>query len=202
MTLWEFLNTNFFVALSTILTVFGAVLIYKNQKNTEKQQIAALLVNEIRNAEDAIQRLKTRPEGTEIPEIIILPQNNWNKYSHLFTKDLDQDHVDSINRFYFDVERANYIVNYGNVMDMFLANAQARLVALHERAADIIDRSTPAQLVNNIEEFKNKYFNESAAIHYSPKGFQTHLDSHLETITFILNSPAGLKLKKIAGLPQ
>ncbi|MDD5415552.1 MAG: hypothetical protein PHE48_00930 [Candidatus Daviesbacteria bacterium] len=199
--IWQsFLDSNFFVGLSTIFTVAGAIILYKRQKDAEKRQIAALLVNEIRNAETAIQALKTRNKANEIPELIILPQNNWNKYSHLFIKDLDSDQINGINRFYFDIERANYIVNYGNTVELFLLNIRSRLMTAHETVSGIIDKSSKVNLKKNMANFNEKFQNVNSYFHYSPIGFTTILDSHLEIIIPILDSPAGLKLKQMADL--
>lgn len=204
--IWSFLlvffNSNFFVGLATILTVFGAIWIYKRQKNTEKQQIAALLVNDIRNAEEAIQSLKTRPQGNELPEIIILPQNSWNRYSHLFTKDLDPDQIDSINRFYFDAERANYIVTHGNTLDLFLSNIKYRTLAAHQKVLDIVEKTPTKRLANAMKQFSDKFYSKDSLFHYSPIGFPNMLDSHLKNINFILESPAGIKLKQLAGMQK
>ncbi len=197
--LLTFFNSNFFVGFATVATVFGAVWIYTRQKNAEKQQIAALLVNEVRNAEQAIQALKIRSQATEIPEIIILPQNSWVKYSHLFIKDLDPDQIDSINRFYFDAERANYIVNRGNTLDLFLTNIKYRTEAAHLKVIDIIDKTNEKDLAKEIKKFSDKFYAKDSPFHYSPIGFLTMLDNHLKNITFILDAPAGIKLKELAG---
>lgn len=201
---WSFLatffNSNFFQGFSTILTVIGAVILYLGQKNAEKQRIAAALVNEIRNAEESINSLKNRPAGLEIPEIIILPQNSWGKYSHLFTKDLDQDQINTINRFYFEAERANYIVSRGNTVDLFLSNIKARTEAAHQKVLDIVATASKKRLKAEMKEFSDKFYNQDSFFAYSPNGFPNQLDLHLKNITLILDSPAGIKLKELAGV--
>lgn len=201
--IWSFLssffNSNFFVGISTILTIVWAVILYLRQKDSEKQRIAVILVNEIRNAEEAIKSLKKRPAGNEIPEIIILPQNSWSKYSHLFSNDLDRDQIDTINRFYFEAERANYIVSHGNTVELFLSNVKARLNAAQQQVVNIIDITPKANLKTKMKEFSDKFYTQETFFHYSPVGFLTNLDLHLNNITFILDSPAGIKLKQLAG---
>lgn len=201
-TLSTFFNSNFFTALSTILTVLGAVILYLNQKHAEKQRIAAALVNEIRIAEDAINSLKNRAAGIEIPEIIILPQNSWRIYSHLFTKDLDQDQINTLNRFYFEAERANYIVSHGNTVDLFLSNVKARTEAAHQKVLEIIATAPKSQLKKKIQEFSDKFYSEDSFFAYSPNGYPNQLDLHLKNITLVLDSPAGIKLKELAGLQE
>lgn len=204
--IWSFLvaffNSNFFQGFSTILTVIGAVILYLRQKNAEKQRIAAALVNEIRNAEEAINSLKNRTAGVEIPEIIILPQNSWNRYSHLFIKDLDQDQINTINRFYFEAERANYIVSRGNTVDLFLSNIKARTEAAHQKVLDIVATASKKNLKARMKEFSDRFYSQDSFFAYSPNGFPNQLDSHLKNITLILDSPAGIKLKELADVKE
>ncbi len=204
--IWSFIvtffNSNFFQGFSTILTVIGAVILYLRQKNAERQRIAAALVNEIRNAEEAINSLKNRPGGVEIPEIIILPHNSWSKYSHLFTKELDQDQINTINRFYFEAERANYIVSHGNTVDLFLSNIKARTEAVHQKVLDIIATVSKKELKNKMKEFSDKFYNTDSFFAYSPNGFPNQLDLHLKNVALILDSPAGIKLKELAGVQE
>lgn len=196
----KFFNSNFFVALSTIGTVLWAIFVYKRQREEDKQHISRLLVNEIRNAENAITKLKERTESIDIPEIIILPQNSWNKYSHLFTKDFDQDETQSINNFYSDVERANYIVSQGNSMELFLLQIRQRSNGIQKKIMDILESSDTEQAQKNVDLFTSKL--SKGLFHYAPQGFNTRLDSYLKKIKFILNTPAGAKLKRIAGLTK
>jgi len=87
----SFFNSQFFVALIASIVGSFAIYIYNKQKSDSKQNAAIVLVNEIRNAESAIQTVRDsiRDAGI-VPEITVLPFNSWNKYSNYFAKDLDQ----------------------------------------------------------------------------------------------------------------
>src|ERR1700732_3649414 len=114
--IFTFFNSNFFVSLSTILTIGGAIYLYIRQKAENKQQIATLLISDIRNAQSAIQTVRTSLNTNIIPEITVLPENNWKKYSYLFSRDLDQDDTAALNKFFADTERVSYIVTQFNNM--------------------------------------------------------------------------------------
>src|SRR3990167_8339720 len=103
--LYPFLNSNFFIALVTGIAGGTAIWLYRKQKSENKQQIATLLIGDIRNAYAAIQAVKDSIKNNLIPEIVILPENNWKKFSYLFSKDLDQDETYIINKFFSDAER-------------------------------------------------------------------------------------------------
>ena len=79
-----------------------------------------MLVNEIRRAEDSIQQIKERNVVADLPHITVLEQNTWNQYSHLFTKDLDQDEINLINNFYSYADKINYVIKSGNETELFL----------------------------------------------------------------------------------
>lgn len=194
----NFFNSNFFGSLSTIVTIGGAIFLYRNQQREHKQQIARLLVNEIRNAENSIRILKERTRGNDLPEIVILPQNNWNTYSHLFTNDFDQDSIQVIKTFYSNAEIANYIVAHGNSMELFLLEVKQRSSAIISKIMDIVDRTPNSDVRGKVDEFTMK--TNDSTYHYLPSGYESRLDNYLNKISFILDTPTGEKLKKLAGL--
>ena len=167
-------------------------------KNEEKQQIAILLVNEIRNAERAIRVLKDRERMKDLPEMKILPQNNWSKYSQLFAKDFDQDEMQLLNEFYSDVETIHSIVSYGNGLELFLLNIKSRTEAIHNAIVYITQTTqTGEQTRDKVREFTQNL--ENSTYHYSPQGFNNTLDIYLDKVTFITKTPTGSKLKRLAG---
>lgn len=196
-----FFNSNFFVALTTLLTIGGGIYLYLRQKNENKQQIAILLINDIRNAQDAIQTVKDSLRNDSlIPEIVVLPDNNWGKYSYLFSKDLDQDEMRSINKFFSYAERINYIITQAN--NMFLLQITNRSKAMQESNLRIIETSRTVEeavMRLNIFDtiFKDRRVSNSP---YVPQGFYDSLDKYLPDMQDLLNSSAGKKFKQIAKL--
>lgn len=95
----KFLDSNLFNSIIVFLGATVAFWIYFKAKRDEKQQAALLIIIEIRQAE---KHLNTLIQQTL--ELILLPSlittNNWEKYKHLFAKDLDSDNLDIISIFY------------------------------------------------------------------------------------------------------
>lgn len=204
--LWNFLvglfNSSFFTSLATIGTIGGAILVFKKQKQSEKQQIARLLVEEIRNAEQSLKLLRERGEGSEIPPISILTQNSWARFSFLFTNDLDQDDIQTINEFYASAERANVLVEEGNSLRIFLRQVNSKSDAIQHALVNLISTEiTPADTKVRSDAFKRELDSNSGTsnYHYSASGYVTKLDIYLNKIKDILSTSAGMKLKQIAG---
>lgn len=199
----DFLNSNFFIALVTGLSATVAILLYNKQKNESKQRAAILLINEIRNAEAAIGLVKdtlTQNPGASLPEITVLPENSWNKFSNLFTKDFDQDQIRLINKFYSDAERVNYIVTQSN--NMFLVNVLNRASAIQHANVNLLANAKhKANVVKLIAEFEERLWRRDASPSiYTPQGFTDQLNKYLIDIQFLLSTPVGEKFKKIAKL--
>ena len=97
----HFLNSSFFVALTTILTAVAAWGIYSSQKKNYKIQAARVLITEIRIAESRIEQIKNKMNDAvpaDLPPVF--PTKSWKTYSHLFISDFDQDELKRLNSFY------------------------------------------------------------------------------------------------------
>lgn len=197
----NFFNSNFFVSLTTILTIGGAIFLYIRQKEENKQQIATLLVNDIRNAQSAIQIVRDSLENRIIPEITVLPENNWKKFSHLFSKNLDQDETALLNKFFSDVERVSYVVTQAN--NMLLVTISDRDAAIQTANINIVANSKNfMQASKKIAIFDGILNQQISTSAYIPSGFYTKLDQYLPGVPDILSAAVGRKLKKIAKLTQ
>jgi len=198
--LGNFLNSNFFVGLSTILTIGGAIFLYIRQKIENRQQIATLLINDIRNAQSAVRLVRDSLNAQIIPEITVLPENNWKKHSYLFSKDIDQDDVTVINKFFSDAERISYIVTQAN--NMFIIGISDRSAAIQQANINLVAASknlTQAQRKLALFDSIINHQNISVST-YFPSGFYTKLNQYLPDIPDLLNTEAGRKLKKIARI--
>lgn len=198
----NFLNSSFFLGLVTIIAGSFALYLYKKQKADEKESAAMILVNEIRNAEFALQQIKDTLllDSVNLPEIAVLPENSWNKYSYLFSKDFDQDDIRLITKFYSEAERVGYIVTQAN--NMFLLQVTARTQAIQQANIAILkDESNSDNMLTKINELNRRiYDNNIPILIYNPTGFINKLKNYLPDIDFLLSTSAGAKLKAIAKI--
>jgi len=103
-----FVNSNFFLALVTLVVGGIAIYLYLVQKRNEKRDAAKIIIQEIRRAEDIISDYK-KTGGYQFAKKIIAT-NSWAKNIHLFVGDLDNDELDKISDLYSTGEYLDRLV--------------------------------------------------------------------------------------------
>ena len=201
--LWDFLVIKNFSGLATILTIGGAIYLYLKARREGKQQIATLLVNDIRNANVAINTIRDafNDNPKTIPEVTVLPENNWKKFSFIFSKDFDEDEMGQLNKYFNNVERINYIVTQHS--NLFLMHVSTRMAALQSVNMNLLSSANTANEVKEaIRKLDDKFAIPDTNSHYEPAGFYTNLERYLADVPSILMTTAGKKLKQIANPPK
>lgn len=102
----NFFNSNILIALITLLVGGITLFIYYKEKNSKKRDVAKLILQEIRYAENKIKEYRTHKNYKL--HYRLLPTNSWNDNIHLFIKDFEQSQVDLMSSFY---SQASYIDN-------------------------------------------------------------------------------------------
>ncbi len=92
----RFLNDT---GLTTILVGGSAIYLYLKQKKDYKRDAAALIIQEIRYAEQQIREAKKHDYEYYLADKL-LPTNSWHNNIHLFVTDLKESELDLISRFY------------------------------------------------------------------------------------------------------
>lgn len=105
-------NSNFFIAIVTLSVGGFAIGLYKKQKNDYKRDVALLILQEIRYAEQQVRSSQDfSPNAENYPlSSKLLPTNSWYKNIHLFMGDFKQPQIDAISRFYAQVEYIDLII--------------------------------------------------------------------------------------------
>ncbi len=198
----NFLNSNLFVGLATIITGAVAIGIYFIQKRYSKTQAARVLLTEIRTAEERIEQIRDKIiSGATMDLPPVFPTKSWKIYSHLFISDFDQDELELINSFY----------NYGEIVeefakrnnDYFWITTEERAKITVQKIAQYIDESTSQTDPNTYIKSKREMFNLGMDVHnipYAPKKTLDGIQNYLTKIKNVTTSSLGLKLKKIARL--
>lgn len=201
----NFLVIQNFSGLATILTIGGAIYLYLKSKRENKQQIATLLINDIRNANTAIEAIKdafNNPTNKFIPDITVLSENNWKKFSYLFSRDFDEDEMRNMNKYFNNIERISYLVNQHS--NLFLLQISSRMAALQGTNINLLSSAaSERQAKENIAELDRRFANNDISTSpYEPNLFYYNLEKYLPEIPSILMTLAGKKLKQIANPPK
>lgn len=105
-----FLDSSFFIALVTFLSVVSAIWVYKKQKNDEKIKAARIILIEILDTENLLDIIKTN--GINLINIrYVIPTNSWKRCKHLFAIDLDESGLKLVDNFYSQYELLNRELN-------------------------------------------------------------------------------------------
>jgi len=103
-----FVNSNFFVALITLVVGVIAICIYVVQKIENKKDAARIIIQGIRRAEEIISDYRETQSYQFAKKIIAT--NSWNKNIHYFVSDLDNDELDKISELYSTGEYLDYLI--------------------------------------------------------------------------------------------
>lgn len=100
---WQntFWDSDFFATIVTLVVGFVAVILYYHQRRNKKREIAQLILQEIRFAEQMIKEYK-RHNSYKLSDRL-LPTNNWNSNIHMFVSDFSETGIDSISKFYSQI---------------------------------------------------------------------------------------------------
>ena len=180
--------------LVTIIVGGVAWLLYYLQKRDKKREAAAIILMEIRLAENRIGEIK-RIKKID-PNIFspLLISTRWNEYNHLFVKNLDKDEMDTINNFYNDCITIDKSIEQMSTSKQLEQKSQSIHATLSKIALKAPDQ-------DSFKQERDKYTNiifpdETALLAGLP---QTIIKDKISNITFITNSNIGFKLKKIAS---
>jgi len=202
--MYQFFNSNFFIALATILTGAVAIIIYFSQKLNTKVRAAKILISEIRIAEDRIEQIKDRISSGSISHLpTVFTTNSWKVYSNLFINDLDQDELALLNSFYDYGEQVEDFAKRNN--DFFWINTEERGRVSVRKLVDYVDESFEDNIIDKDNYIKNKkdYLSHALDLYntpYSPKTTLDEVNKYLSKIQKITITSCGVKLKKIAKL--
>ncbi|MEK9157238.1 MAG: hypothetical protein AAB448_03885 [Patescibacteria group bacterium] len=101
-------SANLLLAIVTLIVGGITLFIYYKEKNGRKRDVAKLILQEIRYAENKIKEYRLHKQYKLA--FILLPTNSWNDNIHLFIKNFEQSETDLISVFYSQVEYIDYVV--------------------------------------------------------------------------------------------
>lgn len=185
----EYLNS--FV---TLVVGLLALLVYWLSKRHEKKSAAAIIVMDIRHAEQVVFALLEHGDVDRTMKKI-LNENNWAKYKHLFASDFSYDDLSAINRFFDScVEIAEVRRRMHEVFHSVLI---AKAVLLQDQILKIDDLEAPEGQEKRAKLIER--FNQESYIFNAQDPKQTVYRS-LQVMGKPSNSVAFQRLRRVAGI--
>ncbi|HEY4504312.1 MAG TPA: hypothetical protein VJI73_00900 [Candidatus Paceibacterota bacterium] len=158
----SFLDSNFFIALTTSFVGSLAIYLYYRQKREYKRDAALLILQEIRYAEQQIRGSRAYSQNAENYPLSskLLPTNSWYKNIHLFMGDFEQSQVDCISRFYSQVEYVDRVIegisNYKtSIIEEEIVNEQTGLIMVAEEI--LPDRVYLREISRSLSRYLQRY---------------------------------------------
>ncbi len=197
--MYEFFNSQLLSSIILLFTGLFVFIIYRMQKYGEKRDAAIIVINEIRNAEQAIVNIKNTKRIGELS--IILPNNSWKNKKHLFVKDLDLDEYNLVNEFYnkCDMAEGYRILYYKILNESVIAKSNEMQVALIRLMEEILKNSEAAHEYEVKKEKLVKMANAETWL-FEPNRPVSNLIEYIDNIIMVTTSSAGLKIKKIGHI--
>lgn len=202
------INSGSFMALITLLVGSFAIYLYLKQKQDYKRDAANIILMEIRNAEDCIERVKSTKFIDQ--NKVLLLNHAWSKYNYLFINDFDRDEWDTVSNFYnqcrlYD-EAVKQLKNIGPLqIEQKVGYVQKTLVDLAKEFSEkkfSENKEENEEIIKAYDDKKKKFLDkvEKESYIFPPSQPITDATEHLANIEKITTSTIGMKLKKIAGV--
>lgn len=178
----------------TFIVGLAALVVYWLTKRAERRNAAAIVVMDIRRAEQAITTLLERGtiDRTFKP---VLQSNNWAANKHLFASDFSYDELEQLDRFFdsaIEIESARK-----RLQDAFFSAITAKAALLQERllAIDDIDNPTGQALrTKTIDRFNAENYA------FEPMEPRSAVMHNLQLMGRPTGTPVFEKLKRIAKI--
>lgn len=200
-------NSNFIIALVTLLVGSLAIAIYTKQKTDEKTNAATTVLLEIRNAESKVDTIIDKLDKNNAVDLpSVLPVNSWRKYSHLFVKDFDLDDIQLLNTFYSACEVIEDLVSRQNNFVWITTEERAKTVQrilanIHDdfQKEYLTDRTVAQKKFDDRKQALGDFYSNET-LSYAPDKILRGLKFQTQNLKRITSTPCGAKLKELANL--
>jgi len=217
----SFFNSNFFIALVTLVVGGFAIILYFIQRFNARRDATEVILGELRSAQEQLKKVQehvARFQAENAPEIeiglipsniVLMPQESWSNYKHIFTRRLDRHVYDAVSDFYEHARSYDQAVGYNN--GAFVKNEESIRANTARMAMDIVrDRyklapkdfegdkyEASVEMVTADIERINNVFMKQGVLSYSPRKPIQDARTELSILGNTDLSLAILKLKRM-----
>ena len=206
---FNFLNNSSWIV--TLLVGLSVFVLYKIQQRDKKHSIAVVILQEIRKAEERIDELKENGIKISSNMDLLLPNNSWIQYHHLFVNIFNSDELNLVNNFY---EKCQAIDSF-LIEICFSKQLEQKAVCVQQTLAQIAKEicleykntiQDPGNLTLLIQEYTKRQnifialFEQNSPHVFSPKEPFDNTIRLLASVDKILIGNVGNKLRQIAKI--
>lgn len=162
-----FFNSNFFVAITTIIAGITALLVYFRQKSDYKRDASKSLYSEIVNAERVVKEVKKIKQNNNLLSLgtdagkYALGDSSWERLKHLFVNDFNSNEWEKLNTFFN--QKNEYSKTIENISNLFPKNIEFRMQSIQGELAKIAtEQADEFSKIKIPTDPTNKEYNEEA----------------------------------------
>lgn len=217
-------ESDYFMGLITLIVGLFVFVVYLSRRRDYRKDAANVILGEVRAAQDSLKRVQehvARFQAENDPlveigllpsDIVLMPDQSWSKYKHLFTRKMDRHTYDSLANFYEKTIAYDRAVSYNN--SAFAKNEErirsnvARIVM--DRAVvtfeSLSDKKKPTDedrekintMLDDVEDIR-ALFMSSKVLDYQPRKPVQDAKAQLSVLGNLDLSIAVLRLMKLSG---
>jgi len=178
----------------TITTGFIAWFVYKKQVLSREREATIVLLNEIRNAESALDAIKNSGFDVQNETISILSSCSWDKNYQIFARYLDRDEFELLSKFFNGCKASQEeLMQWRNY---FVTAREEKARAMQVKLLDIADENDDDINSKRRERLIKRANKEDFLFDF--KKPKSYFSKYIETIPRISGTTVMKTLKKIA----
>lgn len=133
----------------------------------------------------------------------VIREDVWSKYSHIFSKDFDNDEWEAVSNFFQNAKLLNAAVKksrdpYNGDVAQIRINKQRHIAELAHEAMVKPSKDAPTIFQNKAEAFNKLYESVQEKYLYTPSKYTDDAKRYCDDLNTISTTAVGIKLKKIS----
>lgn len=207
----NFLDSNFFQTISTLIAGLVALIIYYKQKNDKKKAAANSIFLEIQHIEHCLPKIKEAIRNSSLNNLDfnVIRDDSWSRHSHLFSSDFDKDEWETITDFYQNAHVLEESVrasakSFGDDIAQIRYNKQRMFAEITKDTIDNVPQSAGSDTINTynqkMELFDKLYMSRQEEFAYTPVKYTNDAKRALEDMEKISITRIGTIFKGIVGV--
>lgn len=191
--------------LVTVVVGCFAFGVYFKQKGDDKRAAANMILLEIRHIEKSVKEVKNalKNDNLNTVEDDVIREDVWSKYSHIFSKDFDNDEWEAVSNFFQNAKLLNAAVKksrdpYNGDVAQIRINKQRHIAELAHEAMVKPSKDAPTIFQNKAEAFNKLYESVQEKYLYTPSKYTDDAKRYCDDLNTISTTAVGIKLKKIS----